>query len=63
MISFCRQVIFVLPVVWWLTRTVTGPENVNIVWWPLMLCEVLTCAVALILFCRAAKTKINALEG
>ena len=62
-ISLCRQVIFVLPVVWWLTRTVTGPENVNIVWWPLMLCEVLTCAVALILFCRAAKTKINALEG
>ena len=62
-ISLCRQVIFVLPVVWWLTRTVTGPENVNIVWWPLMLCEVLTCAAAIILFRRAARTKINTLEG
>lgn len=62
-ISLGRQVVFVLPAVWWLTRIVTGPENVNIVWWPLMLCEVLTCAVALILYFRTAKTKINALEG
>lgn len=35
-ISLCRQVLFVLPPVWALTRLVTGPENVSLVWcrWP-----------------------------
>lgn len=31
-ISLCRQVVFVLPPVWLLTRFVTGPENVSLVW-------------------------------
>ena len=31
-ISLCRQVLFVLPPVWALTRLVTGPENVALVW-------------------------------
>ena len=39
-ISLCRQVVFVLPPVWLLTRFVTGPENVSLVWWPLALGEV-----------------------
>lgn len=45
-ISLCRQVIFVLPPVWLLTRFVTGFGNANIVWWPLALGEMATLAVA-----------------
>ena len=48
-ISLCRQVLFVLPPVWLLTRIVTGPENVSLVWWPLALGEVVTLMVALVL--------------
>ena len=48
-ISLCRQVVFVLPPVWLLTRFVTGPENVSLVWWPLALGEVVTLMVALVL--------------
>ena len=58
-ISLCRQVLFVLPPVWLLTRQVTGAENVSIVWWPLAAGEMATLCVALILFFRARKTKIN----
>lgn len=49
-ISVCRQVLFVLPPVWALSRLVTGPENVAIVWWPLALGEAATLAVALVLY-------------
>ena len=49
-ISVCRQVLFVLPPVWALSRLVTGPENANIVWWPLALGEVVTLAVAVVLY-------------
>lgn len=57
-ISLCRQVLFVLPPVWLLTRQVTGAENVSIVWWPLAVGEMVTLCVALVLFFRARKTKI-----
>ena len=60
-ISLCRQVIFVLPPVWLLTRTVTGAENVSRVWWPLALGEVLTLCVALVLFIRAKRRKVDSL--
>ena len=60
-ISLCRQVIFVLPPVWLLTRTVTGASNVSRVWWPLALGEVLTLCVALLLFVRAKKQKVDTL--
>ena len=61
-ISLCRQVLFVLPPVWLLTRTVTGPENVSRVWWPLALGEVLTLIVVLCLFGRAKRRKISTME-
>lgn len=60
-ISLCRQVFFVLPPVWLLTRTVTGPENVSRVWWPLALGEVVTLIVAVLLFLRVRKHKIQTL--
>ena len=60
-ISLCRQVFFVLPPVWLLTRTVTGPENVSRVWWPLALGEVVTLIVAVLLFLRVRKHKTQTL--
>ena len=56
-ISLCRQVVFVLPPVWLLTRFVTGPENVSLVWWPLALGEVVTLMVALVLYNKRAKKR------
>lgn len=56
-ISLCRQVVFVLPLVWLLTRFVTGPENVSLVWWPLALGEVVTLMVALVLYNKRAKKR------
>lgn len=56
-ISLCRQVLFVLPPVWLLTRFVTGPENVSLVWWPLALGEVVTLMVALVLYNKRAKKR------
>ena len=56
-ISLCRQVLFVLPPVWLLTRFVTGPENVSLVWWPLALGEVVTLIVALVLYNKRAKKR------
>lgn len=56
-ISLCRQVLFVLPPVWLLTRFVTGPENVSLVWWPLARGEVVTLMVALVLYNKRAKKR------
>lgn len=58
-ISLCRQVLFVLPPVWLLTRFVTGPGNVSLVWWPLALGEVVTLMVALVLYQKRAKKRID----
>lgn len=58
-ISLCRQVLFVLPPVWALTRLVTGPESVSLVWWPLALGEAATLVVALVLYQKRAKKRID----
>lgn len=58
-ISLCRQVIFVLPPVWVLTRFVTGAENVSMVWIPLAVGEAATMLVALLLYRRSAKKRIS----
>lgn len=58
-ISLCCQVLFVLPPVWALTRLVTGPENVSLVWWPLALGEAATLVVALVLYQKRAKKRID----
>ena len=57
-ISLCRQVLFVLPPVWALTRLVTGPENVALVWWPLALGEAATLVVALVLYGKRARKRM-----
>ncbi len=58
-ISLCRQVLFVLPPVWLLSRTVTGAGNVSIVWVPLAAGEAVTLVIALLLFRRAKKNKVD----
>ena len=60
-ISVCRQVLFVLPPVWALSRLVTGPENAAIVWWPLAIGEVVTLGVAAALYYRNGKKLVAAL--
>lgn len=61
-ISLCRQVIFVLPPVWLLTRTVTGAADVSRVWWPLALGEAATLVVALVMFRSVYRKKVCALH-
>ena len=61
-ISLCRQVIFVLPPVWALSRLVTGAENVSIVWWPLALGEVATLVVAIVLYMNSGRKLIRGLK-
>lgn len=58
-ISLCRQVLFVLPPVWALTCLVTGPENVSLVWWPLALGEAATLVVALVLYGKRARKRME----
>lgn len=60
-ISLCRQVLFVLPPVWLLTRAVTGAENVAIVWLPLAAGEALTLIAALFMFRRVYARKVLSL--
>ena len=51
-ISLGRQVVFILPVAWLLTRTVTGAENIANVWWTFLIGETLTLITAIIMFIR-----------
>ena len=60
-ISVCRQVLFVLPPVWALSRLVTGPENAAIVWWPLAIGEAVTLGVAAALYLWKGRTLVAAL--
>lgn len=60
-ISVCRQVLFVLPPVWVLSRLVTGPENAALVWWPLALGELVTLAVAVGLYWANGRKLVAAL--
>ncbi len=62
-VSVGRQVLFILPVAWALTKLVTGEENVSIVWWTFMIGEVLTLICAILMYTRVKKNKIDVLEG
>ncbi len=62
-ISVGRQVVFILPVAWGLSKLVTGAENVSIVWWTFMIGEVLTLLCGLLMYTRVKKKKIDVLEG
>lgn len=60
-ISLCRQVLFVLPPVWLLSRMVTGAGNVRIVWVPLAGGEMVTLCIALVMFRRVKKSRVDSI--
>lgn len=62
LISLGRQVVFILPVAWFIRRFITGPENVSIIWWTFIIGETLTLLCALIIYKRAVKKKIGTWE-
>ncbi|MDO4268574.1 MAG: MATE family efflux transporter [Eubacteriales bacterium] len=61
-ISLERQVIFILPVAWLISRQVTGMENVSAVWWTFLVGEGLTLACGAVMYFQASKKKINRIE-
>lgn len=62
-ISVGRQVLFILPVAWFIGRFITGADNVSIIWWTFLIGEGITLSCALLMYLSAAKKKINVLEG
>ncbi|MDO4265621.1 MAG: MATE family efflux transporter [Eubacteriales bacterium] len=63
LISFGRQVVFILPVAALLVKRVSGAENVSIVWWTFLIGETLTLLCTLYMFRRAFAKKIEGMEG
>ena len=60
-ISLCRQVLFVLPPVWLLSQMVTGAGNMRIVWVPLAVGEMVTLCIALVMFRRVKKSRVDSI--
>jgi Na+-driven multidrug efflux pump len=58
-ISLGRQVVFILPVAWVLTKFVDGLENVSLVWWTFMIGEVITLLIGVLMYRRVSKKKIK----
>jgi putative MATE family efflux protein len=58
-ISLGRQVVFILPVAWVLTKFVDGLENVSLVWWTFMIGEVITLLIGVLMYRRVSKKKIR----
>ncbi|HJB16002.1 MAG TPA: MATE family efflux transporter [Candidatus Blautia excrementipullorum] len=61
-ISVGRQVLFILPVAWFIGRFVTGAENVSIIWWTFLIGEGITLICTFLMYIPAVKKKINVLE-
>ena len=62
LISLGRQVVFILPVAWCITRFITGAENVSLVWWTFLIGEGLTLLCALFMYARVIRKKLSGLE-
>lgn len=62
LISLGRQVVFILPVAWCITRFITGAENVSLVWWTFLIGEGLTLLCALFMYARVIHKKLSGLE-
>lgn len=63
LISLGRQVVFILPVAWFLGRYVTGAENVSMIWWTFLAGEALTLICAVLMYIAAERKKINTIGG
>lgn len=62
LISLGRQVVFILPVAWAMTKFITGAENVSLVWWTFLIGEGLTLLCALFMYARVIRKKLSGLE-
>ncbi len=63
LVSLGRQVIFILPVAWFVGRYITGAENVSMIWWTFLIGEFLTLICAVLMYIRAKRKKINVIGG
>ena len=63
LVSLGRQVVFILPVAWFIGRYVTGAENVAMIWWTFLIGEALTLLCAVLMYIRAKRKKINTIGG
>lgn len=60
LISLGRQIVFILPVAWILSRSVTGAENVSLIWWTFPIGEGLTLICTFLMYKRkSVQKKIN----
>lgn len=51
-ISLDRQVVFILPIAWVLSRFVTGADNSALVWWTFLIGECITLLIAFLMYKR-----------
>lgn len=63
LVSLGRQVVFILPVAWFIGRFVTGAENVSMIWWTFLIGEGITLICAFLMYLSAEKKKINVIGG
>lgn len=62
-VSLGRQVIFILPTAWFISKFITGKENVSMIWWSFLFGEFITLICAVLMYLNAIKEKINKLEA
>lgn len=63
LVSLGRQVVFILPVAWFVGRYITGAENVSMIWWTFLAGEFLTLICAFLMYVRAKRKKIDVIGG
>lgn len=61
LISLGRQVVFIIPVAWFLSRFITGAENVSLIWWTFMIGEILTLICAIAMYIPVMRKKVEVL--
>ena len=62
LVSLGRQVVFILPIAWFIGRYITGEENVSWIWWTFLIGEFITLACTVLMYKRAEKKKFGTLE-
>ena len=53
------QVLFILPIAWFIGKYVTGAENVQAIWWTFLIGEAITLICAICMYVCTTKKKIN----
>ncbi len=63
LISVGRQVLFILPIAWFIGKFVIEAENVQVIWWTFLIGEAITLICAICMYVCTTKKKINALKS